>query len=276
MLKKIESNSICVEHIMPMKAKSGWLGMVVVISFLWAIFAQSMLAESKTIQVGTNKNMSAVLMTPDGPGPFPAILVLHTSGGMESADLDFAKRLVNEGYVVLVPYFLQAYGIRPKMRGETFTTYAQPIYSDFVASLNLLRSNPKVDGKKLGAVGFSNGGYFALWLAATGQVQAGISYYGALTGAGTDRSLGLFREVFTSSSSPVLVLHGEKDSTVPVAKAIELDSILTAAHSPHEFKEYPKAEHRFDRDGGAANKAAAADAWQRTKTFLSTTLKNSQ
>jgi len=216
--------------------------------------------------------MSAVLMTPDGPGPYPAILVLHTSGGVESADLEFGKRLVREGYVVLIPYFLQAYGIQPKSRGETFTTYAQAIYSDFVASLNLLRNNPKVDGKRLGAIGFSNGGYFALWLAATGQVQAGVSYYGALTGAGTDRSLGLFREVFTSSSAPVLVLHGDKDSTVPVAKAIELDSILTAAKSSHEFQQYHGAEHRFDRDGGASNKAAAADAWQRTKTFLSTTL----
>jgi len=55
---------------------------------------------------------------------------------------------------------------------------------------------------------------------------------------------------------------------VPVKKAIELDSILTAAQSPHEFHQYPGAEHSFDREWGGSNKKAAADAWQRTKAFL--------
>jgi len=248
------------------------LGTVVATSALWALLVQPALADSKKIQVGTNKNMAAVLMTPDGPGSYPAILVLHTSKGMQSDDLGFAKRLVQEGYVMLVPYFLQAYGIEPNRRQASFTTYADAIYSDFVASLNLLRNEGKVNGKKLGAVGFSNGGYFALWLAATGQVQAGVSYYGALTGAGTDKSLDLFRQVFTSSSAPVLILHGEKDSTVSVQKAIELDSLLTAARSPHEFHQYPGAEHRFDREWGGKNKEAASDAWLRTQAFLNQTL----
>jgi carboxymethylenebutenolidase len=217
--------------------------------------------------------MAAVLMTPDGPGPYPAILVLHTSGGMRPDDLEFAKGLVKQGYVVLVPYFLEAYGIEAKTRQATFTTYAQPIYADFVASLKLLRKHPKVDGKKLGAIGFSNGGYFALWLAAIGQVQAGVSYYGALTGAGTDKALDLFRQVFTSGSAPVLILHGDRDSTVAVKYAIELDSILTAARSPHEFHQYAGAEHRFDRDWGGKNKEAVTDAWQRTQAFLNQALK---
>lgn len=249
------------------------LGALVAAGVLWALFVMPALADSTTIKVGVDKNMDAHLMTPDGPGPYPAILVLHTSGGLQSGDLEFAKRMVQEGYVVLVPAFLEAYGIRAKTRQATFTTYAQPIYADFVACVELLRRNEKVDGKKLGAIGFSNGGYFSLWLAATGQVQAGVSYYGALNGAGTDRSLSRFRQAFTNTSAPVLILHGTDDSTVPVRNAIELDSILTAAQSPHEFKQYPGAEHRFDRDGGANNDAAAADAWRRTQAFLSKILK---
>ncbi|MDO8598392.1 MAG: dienelactone hydrolase family protein, partial [Sulfuricaulis sp.] len=243
-------------------------GVLAAAGLLWALSVMPALADSTTLKVGVNKNMNAHLMTPDGPGPYPAILVLHTSGGLQSGDLEFAKRLAQEGYVALVPAFLEAYGIQAKTRQESFTTHAQSIYADFVASLDLLRRSAKVDGKKLGAIGFSNGGYFALWLAATGQVQAGVSYYGALSGAGTDRSLSRFRQAFTNSSAPVLVLHGTNDSTVPVRSAIELDSILTAAQSPHEFHQYPDAEHRFDRDRGAGNETAAADAWWRTQAFL--------
>ena len=55
------------------------LGTIVATGALWLLLVQPALADSKKIQVGTNKNMAAVLMTPDGPGPYPAILVLHTS-----------------------------------------------------------------------------------------------------------------------------------------------------------------------------------------------------
>ena len=56
---------------------------------------------------------------------------------------------------------------------------------------------------------------------------------------------------------------------VPVLKVIELDAILAATQTPHELQQYAGAEHRFDRDRGDSNDAAAADAWQRTKSFLS-------
>jgi carboxymethylenebutenolidase len=256
-----------------MTEKMKAFGMVVVAGALWALLAQPAQANSTTVKTGANGKMKAVLMTPDGPGPYPAILVLHTSGGLESADTEFAQRLVKEGYVVLLPYYFAAYGIEARTRQLAFTTYAQDIYADLVASLNLLRSTAKVDGSKLGAVGFSSGGYFALWLAATGQVQAGVSWYGAVTGAATDKSLSLFRRVFTAGSAPVLIFHGDKDSTVPIEKAIQLDSILTAAGSPHEFREYSGTEHLFDREGGSANKEAAADAWLRTQAFFNNILK---
>lgn len=255
--------------------RAGFRGFAAVVAagVVLALLGPPAQAGAKTINTGVNGKVRAELMMPDGPGPFPAILVLHTSGGMQPEDLSYAKRLVKEGYVVLVPYFLEAYGIAAATRQDSFTTYANAIYADFEATLGLLSKNEKVDGKKLGAVGFSNGGYFALWLAATGKVQAGVAYYGAVTGARTDMQFARFRAAFSSISSPVLILHGEADSTVPIEKVRQLDSILTAAGSPHEFHEYPGAEHRFDRDGGSANKAAAADAWLRSRDFFDRTLK---
>jgi carboxymethylenebutenolidase len=250
------------------------LKLAFVASVMWALFTASALADSTTVQVGVNKTMAAQLMVPDGPGPFPAILLLHTSGGLQTADLDYARRLVAEGYVVLVPAFLEAYGIQAKTRQLTFTSYAQPIYADFVAILEWLRSNHKVKGTQLGAIGFSNGGYFALWLAASGQVQAGVSYYGALSGAGTDKSLSRFQQVFSAKSAPVLILHGTSDGTVPFSNATELDKLLTDKQAPHEFFQYAGAEHRFERDRSASNDAAAEDAWQRSLVFLNRLLKD--
>ena len=59
----------------------------------------------------------------------------------------------------------------------------------------------------------------------------------------------------------------------PATAAVRLDGILSAAQAPHEFQRYPGAGHRFDRDSGAANQAAAADGWKRTLDFLGANLK---
>jgi len=231
-------------------------------------------AEESVVKVGAKQNMRATLITPDGDGPYPAVLVLHTSGGLQSADIDYARRLVAQGYVALVPAFMEAYGIVARTRADTFTGDAKPIYDDLVAALATLAQNAKVRGSKLGAVGFSNGGYFAAWLAATNAVQAGIAYYGAFSGAGTDRSLGRFREAFSAKSAPLLILHGAADGTVPVKLAQDLAAIVQSAHGTVELQIYPRTDHRFEREPASpAAQAAAADAWQRSLAFVARYLK---
>ena len=232
-------------------------------------WAEPAAAKSTPLMVGVNGTMRATLVTPEGPGPFPGVLVLHTSGGLQAADTAFAEHLAEEGYVALVPEFLLAYGITQQTRTATFTSDAAAIYADLVAALETLGRSDKVAGRKVAVVGFSNGGYFAAWLAATGKVAAGISYYGALSGAGTDRTLQRFKASFTGESAPLLILHGAQDQTVPVAAAQRLAGILADARSPYQIHLYPGAGHRFDRDGASeANRVAAADAWQRSLAFL--------
>jgi dienelactone hydrolase len=79
--------------------------------------------------------------------------------------------------------------------------------------------------------------------------------------------------VANDRSSPILVLHGSRDDTVPIGAAMRLNGILNAARAPHEFQQYPGAEHRFDRAPGASNESAAADGWTRTLNFLNVNLK---
>lgn len=239
---------------------------------------------STNVVVGVRHNMQAILIAPDDPGPHPGVLVLHTSGGLEPADIEYARHLAEQGYVCLVPSFMAAYRLSGSNRAVTFTTDADQIYADFVQALDMLRGLAKVHGSKLGAIGFSNGGYFAAWLAATGKVQAAVGYYGAYTGAATDPQLNRFRAAFTASSAPLLILHGTSDGIVNVKYAKQLAAIAAAAHSPYEIHLYDGATHVFDRgDGGTPGKRmlgdrdpeVAADAWQRTLTFFGKYLKGS-
>ena len=235
----------------------------------------AMAADAVQLKAGVNQAMEATLYKPVGPGPFPAVLVLHTSSGLRPADHSYASRLADEGYVCLVPDFFAPYSLSQVNRRQTFTTHAQAVYADFVAAIDMLKTMKEVQADRIGAVGFSNGGYWALLLAARGTVQAGVSYYGAVTAAGADNSLNAFRMAFTSSSSPVLVLHGAMDDTVLPRYAEYLKLVLAEAKAPHEFQMYGSAGHSYDR-GKQPDNNAADDSWQRTLRFFAATLNKKQ
>ncbi len=213
--------------------------------------------------LGTNHKVHAELFMPDGQGPFPGVLVLHTVGGLKKNDLQYARQLASEGYACLVPEYLKPNGsfISGKL---SKTEYADTIHDDFRSELQYMKANPKIIKDKIGAVGFSLGGFWALVLAGCGEVQAGVSYYGALIDNGAYQ----FRDCFTKYSSPVLILHGTADGVIPVRYVESLKTILDERGSPYEIKLYPGAQHRFERMK-KSDPAVIKDSWDKTTSFLS-------
>jgi carboxymethylenebutenolidase len=224
--------------------------------------------------LGAKKNMQAELIMPDGEGPFPAILILHTSGGVQDGEIIFARELAEQGYACLIPYYFDAYNISHSTRQTAATKYAENIFNDFSELLEYLKKNPKIKADRLGAVGFSMGGYWALVLAAKGRVKAAVSYYGALSGGGKNLDLKYrFENVFTKESSPVLILHGSQDQIVSVRLAYNLFALLDEKKSPYELRIYDGAEHRYERQPNR-DENAANDSWKRTLEFLKRQLKD--
>jgi carboxymethylenebutenolidase len=225
----------------------------------------------QTVSMGVRKNMETTLYVPKGPGPFPTALVMHTSAGISEADRGYCANLAREGYICSAPAFLRAHGINsPEIRRKAFTSEARPILDDFREVFQEMQALPQAKRGATCAIGFSNGGYFAAMIASAGRVKAAVSYYGTFTGANTDKNLDRMRERWTASSSPILILAGEGDTTIGAQTPRNLEAIIKAVGAPYEIKMYSGAGHDFDRAGttGPNNAAAAADAWQRTLTFL--------
>ena len=215
--------------------------------------------------------MEATLFTPNGAGPFPTVLQMHTSGGWQEADRGYCANLAREGYICISPAFLKAHGItNEELRRKSFTIEARSIVADFIEIIGELNALPKARPGAVGAVGFSNGGFFAALLAATGRIRAGVSYYGALDGARTHPDLDVFRKQWSAESSPILILAGESDTTIGKGPPQKLEQIIRNAGARYEIKWYAGTGHAFDRSGmtGPNNAASAADAWQRTLAFL--------
>jgi len=224
---------------------------------------------SRLLKVGVKGNMEATLYAPDGPGPFPSVVVIHTSQGITEVDRQYCARLAREGFICVVPAFLRAYGIKQDLKMEAFTADREAILADFRQIIGVLDRLPMARPGAVGAVGFSNGGFFSVLLAAQRQVKAGVAYYGALVGVAQPLQANPFLQSYTSASAPVLLLAGENDTTMGTGPVRRLEQIIKSAHAPYELIFYPDAEHGFDRNNlRPGNAAAGADAWTRTLAFL--------
>ena len=182
---------------------------------------------------------------PEGNGPFPVVIALHTSGGFKTVKRQISK-YTNAGYAVYAPDFFRRHGISKSNRFETWTTYKTAIEGELLELIEVIKKDPKADAKNIFAVGFSNGGYWASFLAARKHVNAGASHYGVWrwpTSAGWN---GYPADYFDGDSNPVLAIHGDNDSVQkPRFVYDQLD--IVESKSP-KFKKhiFSEAGHSWD------------------------------
>ena len=233
-----------------------------------SLFAQS--TDPHVVRMmGVAGNVETTIYKPAMTTPTKAALVLHTSSGLREADYRYAKKLASEGFVVAVPAFMKAYDISEATRRQAWTTYGKKIYADFLAIIEALGEEVKFTKDQFYAVGFSNGGHWSALLAARGDVRAGVSYYGAFSEGGADRTLSTFREAVNGKSHPVLILHGTNDSVVSSQFAMTLESMFRKEGAPVTAHYFDGAGHSFERQPGiGANQMAATESWKLTLKFI--------
>ncbi len=127
--------------------------------------------------------LPGTLTMPNGPGPFPAVVLVAGSGpadrnesfGPNKPFQDLAWGLASAGIAVL-RYEKRTYVYAKQMAADTTITVKQETMDDAVAAVALLRRTPKVDPARVFLVGHSLGAYLAPRIAAEipGQL-AGIA-----------------------------------------------------------------------------------------------------
>jgi carboxymethylenebutenolidase len=202
------------------------------------------------------------LVTPDGPGPHPGVVVIHEIHGLNDNIKEITRRFAEAGYVALaVDLFTdrnRAICMTRYMTGLLLGSVNRYGISDLKTALTYLAKNREVDANRMGAIGFCMGGGFAIaWACTDSRLKAIAPFY-----ATNPRPL----EV-VSRLCPVVGSYPEKDFTARAGHV--LDKALEEHGIAHDIKIYPAAKHSFFNDsGGSYDKGAAEDSWARVLKFF--------
>ena len=204
-------------------------------------------------------------------GPWPGVVVIHESWGLNGDIRAHADRLAAEGYLALAPDLY---------RGKSFVRCLRDVFRQLHAGSGsafdtidaaraALAARPDATGKT-GVLGFCMGGGFALLCAPRGEFSAASVNYGEVP-ADAERVL--------AGACPIVASYGARDP-MGAGPPRRLADALTALNVPHDVKVYPDAGHSFmsTKPGALAPLArlarldyrpeSAEDSWRRIIAFF--------
>lgn len=220
------------------------------------------------------KTHEAYVAVPKGKtGASPVVVVVHDWRGRSDFNNRFADGIAAQGYV----------GFAADMFGKgvlaTTPEAALAQIKPFLADRMLLRSRiqavieaakglPEVDPTRVVVMGFCFGGTTALEAARAGLASSGaLSLHGNLSAPAHADPTGL--------KTPILVLHGAEDPSVPDAQALDFFKEMRGAKADWRMVFFGGAEHSFtnpeahgDRPGHRYDPKADARARRLVNDFL--------
>ncbi len=176
-------------------------------------------------------------------GPRPGVLVVHEWWGLNDFAREKARALAELGYVALA---VDMYG-----QGQVVTTVEEAgrLAGQFrgdatlwreraKAGLDALAAHPRVDPRKIAAIGFCFGGSTVLQMAAAGyDLAAVVSFHGGLAP---------FAEADAARiKARILVLHGAADTLVPDELVQAFQDSLRKSRADWQIVVYGGAKHSF-------------------------------
>lgn len=223
----------------------------------WLVLAAALLAGCATGRItfdsatpGAPVRVRAEALSPDGAGPFPAVVLMHGCHGVTRAIRDWGRWFRDHGYVALIVDSWASRGLGEQCTpGVDLPNTAR--LDDAVGALRWLQAQPHVDRGRIGIIGWSNGGAYALASvngptaerACRRGVEIPAPGYRAAVGVYPGACASLVNEL---SVRPVLILIGADDDWTDPRQCEALAERQRARGADVTLVVYPGAVHYFD------------------------------
>jgi dienelactone hydrolase len=195
------------------------------------------------------------LFLPPGTEKVPAVVLMHGSGGIYPAMLEYwPKQLNGAGIAVLAIDSFGPRGVKSTAEDQSQVPFAADV-ADAFAALKLAASHPRIDPARIGIMGFSRGG-ITTWRAAVERIIAAQHLPDGLRFAAhvpvySGGCGGVFRLIVKPgvfSKAPMLWIHGDADDYTPIGPCRDYAEQIGKAGTPVEFVVIEGARHKFDYD----------------------------
>ena len=213
---------------------------------------------------------------PEGPGPFPIVLVIEEIFGVHEYIKDVCRRLAHLGYIAIAPELYARQGDLSKMTdfrqiiGQVISKAPDAQMMQDLDRTAAYAAGEGGDPSRLGVTGFCRGGRQTwLYAAHNPNLRAAVAWYGPLAGDRTPIQPQTAIDVAGKIYCPLLALYGGKDTSITDANRAAAADAAKAAGKYVQMKIYPDAQHGFHADYRPSyNAAAAKDGWQRMLAFF--------
>ena len=247
---------------------AGAIAVLSLLASMVAVRADAPRTETVQFPNGTG-SVSGFLATPEKPGRYPALVVVHEWWGLTDWVKEQTQKLANEGYVALaVDLYRGQTATDQEAAHELMRGLPQDrAVSDLKAGFAYLATRKDVDRYHIGTIGWCMGGGFSLQLAIhEPRLAACIVNYGALPTDPND-----IQQII----APVLGSFGAEDRGITPADVRAFEKTMKGMNRRIDVKIYDGAGHAFENSTNTAGyrPEAAADAWARTLAFLNKTMK---
>ncbi|WP_246842757.1 S9 family peptidase [Allokutzneria sp. NRRL B-24872] len=199
----------------------------------------------------------------------PAPLVLMVHGGPVMSVNAWSWRAnpwvyVAKGYAVLMPDFALSIGYGLDFVRRGWGQWGGKPYTDLMEMTSAAQQRPDIDSSRAAAIGGSFGGYMANWIAGHTDRFSAIASHASVWHLDTAADMEYeFRREATPEAldansphnfvdaitTPMLLLHGDRDYRVPIGEAMRLWWDLMArlraedGSGPHKFLYFPDENH---------------------------------
>jgi dienelactone hydrolase len=199
-------------------------------------------------------SVSGWLSRPDGRAPFPAVVLLHGCHGVSASTHDWARWFRDRGYVALIVDSWATRGLTEGCTPQSADLPNTERFDDAVGALRFLHTLPWVDRGRVGVVGWSHGGVFAMALvngpshdrARRRGVVVPEPGFGASVGVYPG---GCYSLVAEQVVRPLLILMGDADDWTTPGPCLEMAGAMRQRGADVTVVLYPGAVHYFDVEG---------------------------
>ena len=211
------------------------------------------------------------LAVPEGPGPFPALVIIHEWNGLVDRVREVADDFAAEGYVTLAADLYSGQtGSSPDENialMQAATGDMHTVVTNLNAAVAYLKARPDVTGR-VGAMGWCFGGGIALSFGLDGERHdATAIFYGRLVDD---------PQVLARMDHEVYGTFARLDGGPSPEDVEAFEGALRGAGIENDLHIYDDVNHGFwlRIDGDMDTRGAAGlDAWERLKAYLDRTLR---